>query len=266
MSYWDPQSVELQELAALPPSDPRRREFEASLAMASPSEKLYWTGLLRETDRLYAELSRVPTPPGLEDRLLAIARTDRRPLRDRLVNLAFDWRYLVGGLVTAAIVAGACFWFAEPSGPVPLPDSFAEQIADQAVHEHEQPPPLQVAGSDLQTVQAALNRGQVPFPVVVLQPAGKLALQGGGACDLDGTPAAYTRWTGNGQTYTLYQFDGRKIGIPARFYRRLEVPRSLWHDTHHYSVVIWPGDGGQCTWALVLESERAKDMFSRAVY
>jgi hypothetical protein len=266
MSYWDAQSPDLQELAALPPGDPRRREFEANLSMASPAERLYWSSVLRETDRLYSEMQHVQVPSGLQDRLLQIAAPQNQPIWKRWMNFPFDWRFLVGGLVTAAIVAGACFWFAEPSHPVALADSFAEQIANQAVHEHEQPPPLQVTGSDLKTVEAALNHGQVPFPVVVLQPAGKLDLQGGGACDMDGTPAVYTRWTSNGQLETLYQFDGRKIGIPARFYRRMEVPTSLWHDTHHYRVVIWPGDGGQCTWALVLESENAKDVFSRAVY
>lgn len=266
MSYFDPESEELKELASLPAGDARRRQFEENLAMAEPNELLHWQGVLHETDRLHSTLPKVDLPPGLEDRLLKIPDARRGFAPWGQIN-QWSWQNWLSGIAAILLLSLGAFYYMNAAPRIStLPDSFAESIADQAVQVHEMPSPLDVASNDIATVQTAMNQGKVPFPVVVLKPTGNLDLIGGGVCSISGTPAVFTRWKSGAQSDTLYQFEGKQIGVPAMFYRRLEVPTSLWHDTHHYRVVIWPGDSGKCTWALVLETENSKDFFSTAVY
>ena len=70
------------------------------------------------------------------------------------------------------------------------------------------------------------------------------------------------RWHEGSGRCTLYQFDGKALGVPAMFYRSVGVPKDCWHDDARYQVVLWPGAGGKCTWALVLEKENSVDEFS----
>jgi len=268
MSEFDPKSPELHELASLPSGDPRRRGFEENLSAATPEELRFWQSVLRETDRIHSGLQNIELPPELQKRLMELPESVNGAARWKN-SQKMRWSFPRLAVPVAALLllaVGGYFYLFSAPRIATLTDSFAESIADQAVQFHEQNTPVQVAGTNIQTVQTELNQNKVPFPVVVLQPTGKLDLVGGGVCNISGTPAVYTRWKTGGQSDTLYQFDGRKIGVPALFYRRMEVPTSLWHGSHHYRVVIWPGDSGACTWALVLETESAKDMFSRAVY
>jgi len=267
MSNWDPENPDLAELANLPRGDSRRQAFEDDLANADASQQEYWRTIMRETDHLSAEFSRLDVPPNLQARLMQIAAPPVAPKRAGWMNIQISWKHLLGGAVAAAILAGAYFLFEpKPARMVALDDSFADEIGTQAVQTHESQTPLQITNTDPHVVETALTQDKMPFPVAVLQPNFHLDLVGGGTCDMAGTPAVYTRWRKDGDNYTLLEFDGRRIGIPAEFYRRIDVPQKLWHDTHHYRVVLWPGNSGECTWALVLESDNAKDAFSQAAY
>jgi hypothetical protein len=143
-----------------------------------------------------------------------------------------------------------------------LDEQVALSLTRQVVHLHETKLALEVTDTDSKHVIKALASHNLPFPVSMLLPDGNLlALRGGGVCQIQGVPAAFTRWEGNGLNYSLYQFDGKKLGVPAVFRTSSETPSDLWHDNKHYRVVIWSDASGQSTWALVLENENAQDLF-----
>jgi hypothetical protein len=266
MSEWDPQSQLLHELANRAPDDPLRQAFESQLHLSSSIEREHWQALLKETDQFHSELSRVPIPAGLEQKLLGVP--DEKAARRPWWDIQLDWRAAAAILLITVMIGG---YLLLPSHPRPkltpvLAESVAVRITDEAVQYHQSQMPLEVASNDAKEVETALGSHNLGFPVMVLQPRADLDLRGGGVCDFGGTPAAFTRWQGNGLTYTVYQFDGKKLGAPPKFLTKLESPKELWVGDNHYRVVIWPGSGGACTWALVMENEKAIDAFSQAVY
>jgi hypothetical protein len=261
----------LDELAHLPPSDPARRELESRLATMSAADRAHWETVLRETDELYAWMANVRMPLGLQEMLLRLPRRPApEPLWKRLVFRPVPM-WVPALCVLMAIVIGTYqVWPSRPAAylPPPLDQTMAMTLARQMVRIHESHPPLQVMANDLTQVQKTLASQNLPFNVSVMQSDDNLLeLHGGGVCELSGVPAAFTRWQSKqGLTYTLYQFDGKKLGIPTSFQSATLFPSDLWHDNLHYRVMIWPGSGGHCTWALVLENEQAEDLFCQSLY
>jgi hypothetical protein len=268
MSEGFAQSQQNSELAQLPATDPRRQAFEASLAKMEPAERQYWQAMLQETDRLYAQMADVAVPRDLEQRLRAIAEENpraswwRQALQMRLNGPTAAFAALAAVVVVA--VTGYLLW--QPVPPLPpmareLDDQLARTVAARAINA-DGAAPLQVASSDAGAVAAALKAHSYTFPVVMLTPRAPLELRGGGECDLGGTPAVFTRWQGGGAHYTLFEFDGKALGMPANFFRNTQAPKDLWHDDSHYRVVLWPGANAACTWALVMDTDAATDLFS----
>jgi hypothetical protein len=270
MTEWYPDE-QIRELATLPPASPARKSMETRLAAASAVERRYWLSFLAQTDWLYASMADVQVPAALQDRLLAIA--DAAPpagwARPTVYRVAANWKWLAACLLLALSLRNYLSWETASRLPrdIPLNSSLAATITRQAVQFDETSPPLEVAAADPAKVQAALAAHAFSFPVMVLHPQGSASLLGGGACDLGGTPAAFTRWRdGAGLTYTVFQFDGTTLGIPAVFRTTAQSPTDLWHGDAHYRVVIWSGKVGKCTWALVMDSDQATDMFSNSTY
>lgn len=254
----------LQELAHLPPADPRRAELHAQIQLMPPEDRDYWLQILQETDLLYAQATRPTVPPGLQEKLLALPDQPPAPWWKEAGNVQLGWKSLAACALIGIGIITYLFWPPPPPGPRELSQSVAWPISRLAVSRQEAQPPLEVAGGDAGQVQTALSARGFSFPVMVLQPRVPLTLLGGGVCDFGPAPAVFTRWAGNGLTYTLYQFDGRKLGVPDRFLRTTEVPTQLWHDDLRYRVVIWPGRGAPCAWALVMQNDAAIDAFSQS--
>ena len=53
------------------------------------------------------------------------------------------------------------------------------------------------------------------------------------------------------------------MSAPPMFQTQSEVPQELWRDDLRYRVVIFPGTGGKCCWALVMDTDRAENVFSQ---
>lgn len=251
----------------LPPDSPARKSFEAQLQGADPQQRQFWRDMMNETDRLRGQIADVQMPASLAAKLRQIPESSPPSAWWELIAARqFGWKTMITAAAITVAVASYFFWPVEPSRPTVLNDDLALAISKDAVDNHEAQLPLAVSSADAAVVQAQLQSRAGAFPVAVLQPRAKLNLEGGGICDFHGTPAVFTRWQGDGVEYTVYQFDGKKLGVPSQFVRTLEVNKSLWHDAHHDSVVLWPGSEGKCTWALVLETESAKDDFSSGYY
>jgi len=268
MTDWYPDE-ELRELASLRNGAPERQALVLRLASAAEAERDYWTDFLRLTDRLYAASARVEPPAGLEERLLLIA--DEQPMAaprwKQVLRNSLNWKSVAACLLIVLAARNLAVWWSSlpPEKPL-LASNVAAVISKDAVKFTDSNRALDVTGGDAGQVQTALASRGLPFPVMVLHPKVKLDLFGGGTCDLDGTPAAYTRWQSNGQNYTVFQFDGSKMGVPSDFRATSQTPSALWHDSRHYHVVIWPGKVGGCTWVVVMESDGAQDVFSGLLY
>jgi hypothetical protein len=270
-----PRYQEFQQAACLMPGDPDRLRFESEIQTMNLVERIHWMRELGETDRLRGELDRVQIPSQLVQNLLRIARetstVDLSPAA--LKPVVPTWRAALnrpmGRLIAAAValigigLLAYNLWPAsEPAGRALLNDKLAGGIAKQAVQLQEAAAPMEFALTDPRKLSDALSSHQFSFPIMMLNPTAKVDFRGGGVCDFEGTPAVYTRWQGKGVNYTVYQFDGKKLGIPASFLTTDQIPRELWHGNSHYRVVIWPGPAGQCTWAVAMDSDTADDVFS----
>jgi hypothetical protein len=210
-------------------------------------------------------------PAGLEGRLLGIAGAIPAHGRARPVvyRIAANWKWIAACLLLALALRNYMTWEVSSRLPrdIPLTSNIAATISRQTVQFDQSGAPLAITAGDPAKVQAALAAHGFAFPVMVLHPQGSATLVGGGACDLHGTPAAFTRWQDtSGLTYTVFQFDGTTLGVPAEFKTTTDSPTNLWHGDAHYRVVIWSGKVGKCTWALVMDSDRATDMFSNSYY
>ena len=184
--------------------------------------------------------------------------------------LRSHWRHAAAIVVIAGLVAVYLLWFRGPAaggGNVArLDDSLGRSIATWAVKNHMNTPAMEVESSDPSAVQRTLSGNGFDFPVLMLKPSEGVELRGGGTCDFGQAKAAFTRWQGEGFTYTLYEFNGADVGAPSDFLTAVQAPKELWHDDYQYRVVVWPGSEGKCCWALVMEKEGAKNVFSKYGY
>jgi len=270
MTDWAPQSERLLELANLPATSLDRQVMQTQVSLTSGVEREYWLSYLAETDRLYEELARVQPPQGLAERLLRLPDGKEAPLPWHKRPVPMDWKAVAAILILAVGLVFYLNFNSGPKRPAPIPvldESIGTPIAEEAIQFHQFNPTMEVASADARQVTDVLAAHQFSFPVMVLQPYdNKIKLVGGGVCDLGGTHAVYTRYNDGKFTYTVFEFDGSKIGIPASFQRTVETPPVFAKNGDHYRVVLWPGQEGKCTWALVLESDAARDQFSQMAY
>jgi|GEM_PF-4118114 len=252
-------------MAQSPPNDPTRQILLARLADMEEKHREHWLGVLRETDQIHAAISQVPVPDNLADRLLIIP--DKATARPRFLRPAF-----IGTLAAACLLAVIGSYFLSivtaPKPPRPLPpmqEAMAMRIATTAVAQYSSEAEVQVSSTDTGKLQSELAAHSMPFPVLVLHPRMAMDLAGGGVCDFQGSAAVYTRWKADGLTYTVYEIDQKSLGTPARFKTTTETSPLLWRGDHHYRVVIWPGSAN-CTWAMVMDGEKASDAFSSMPY
>ena len=230
-----------------------------------PQQQQFWRELLRENDLIFAQIAETPMPPDLQERLLRIPDLpiSPEPWWRNAMSVQLGWRSIAAAcaVVALAIVGIFYYWFAPPAPPQPLADALAMDITRDAIAYHQTAAAPEIPGPDKAQIIAALKAKNLTFPIMMLEPQDHLVLQGGGLCTIDGVPAAYTRWLFGNIHYTLYQFDGAKIGIPASFVDTTESPTNLWRGDFHPRVTIWPGPAGRCTWAIATDTDSATNEF-----
>lgn len=267
MSSENGHSLERLEVASLPPEDPQRQELQARLTSLTAEDRAAWERELVLTDRLRIALADVNPPADMPQRLLSVMEDARKitppaaAAKSDLLKLKVDWRVAAAVLLIVGLI-GAYIVVSQPTKPTLLKPDLAHTLATYAVKNHAAAP-LEIASADPAAVQNALQAHTVDFPVMLLQPDEGVTLEGGGICDFGPAKAAYTQWQGAGATYTLFEFNGKKFGIPAKFIPTTNQPAELWHDQLHYQVFFFAGSGGKCCWALVMESENIPNPFAQ---
>lgn len=245
------------ELAALDPSDPRRRAFEDQLECYPADERAHWIEVLANSDRLYTQMMTPQMDKDLEEKLLAIPDAPMSISKgESAARKQPIWvRYAAVFLLIGSIVYGfyAYNQYENSLPAVALNQQLADTIAQMAVSN--QAAPVTIDSSDPNVVQKEFGKADLPFTPAVLHPSAPLALQGGGVVYYQSHPIAFTRWNGSGVTYTLYQFAPKALDVPRKFMRMTDSVSSN-------RVVLWPGANGACTWALVLNTNKARDYFS----
>jgi hypothetical protein len=225
------------------------------------AERAPWFDLLAETDAIYGQMSRdEKLSSELQAKLLAIP--DEQPemsLLHRLRNQPIGWMHYAA---TVLLLIGMG-WYVNSQlqtkhGHPPVVSMLNPQLADAMSHmaiDHESAP-LQINSSDPAVVQQALAKQNLSFTPMILQPSAKLALRGGGVFNFKSAKVVFTRWSGDGVDYTLYQLDPYQIGAPLTF------PKVVDTTSTPQRVVIWSGTYGPCTWVLALNNDKAVDHFS----
>jgi hypothetical protein len=263
MTQWDGQS-ELAELAHLPPSHPARAELESRISLMDSVAQERWRNILRETDAMYRELAQAPVPVELEERLLRIpsTRAAGRGRLERFLAQSLGWKHLAACALIAVGILAFIYWpRSVPAPPLQTLDpALAEKIAALAVQHSQGQASLEISSNDAGKVRTALASQNLPISVTVSAPRANLVLSGGGTCEFGPTRAACTRWQANGLNYTLFQFSGKALCVPSAFLATA-VPTALGPGAVHYHVVIWPGNGEEGDWAMVLENDAALNAF-----
>lgn len=251
-------SDDLRELIYQLPGEARLRELDQRLWALPLQERLYWLALIAEVDQIRASLAGNHWTSQMEAKLLEIPRHTPpiSPMQRLLQQPVGPVHYLLGLLALAALI-GAIIWFMQPPPRALRPQlnhRIADAISSMAIAHHSDQP--QIKSADPSAVENALTNHGLPFVPVVLQPDGNLALIGGGSFEHQSTAVAFTRWKGDGATYTLYQFNAKQLGAPTDFAQMID------NAGPNQRVVLWPAGDGTSAWALVLENPHATDMFS----
>ncbi len=230
---------EMAEAAALPVADPRRQEVMRRVQEVGAWAEDEWVALLDVDERLRVELPRVPTPAGMEERLLAIPKElslPRRGLRRRRMFAAAALVLVCGGLLTLLLRDRDQSQQIREIGLIAISDHMSEQH-------------LTIETSDAPTLIAAL-KPQVHFDIKLPQLGQGFRLLGGRRCTFDRNAVGYTRWERGGHEYSLYQFCPKDFDLPSDFPRRTVVPDDGQRGVT-YDALVWTEKG--CAYVLVAE-------------
>ncbi len=144
--------VAMEDAVLLPDDDPHRREILKRLDDADRELQLAWADRLRESERLRLALRHVEQPGGLEQRLLRIPATVRRPW----------WGVRPSGWRRAAVLAGAVITTAtvvallRTSTHGTIADA-ASRLAALAIDDHARRPVLSVEAAGPREVERRLT-------------------------------------------------------------------------------------------------------------
>ena len=190
----------MEETAALPPSDPRRRALEQGLAGERTSADQEWRDLLLENESFRDSLSKVDVPRDLEPRLLAIGD--------------YRWRALTRwGLAAAAVVL---LMLSTELVRRYTNASRMRTVALLAINNHLNH--LEDHGVlDQPNRKRELERtltAHVGFQVAVPELDNGLQLAGGRECKLGTHAVAFTLWRDAVGDYSVFQFQPDHFGLP----------------------------------------------------
>ncbi len=223
----------MEDAVLLPEDDPRRREILQRLDDADPDIQLAWADRLRESERLRLALRHVEPRSGLEERLLRIPATVRRPW----------WGWRPSGWRTAAVLAAALVTTASiigllrTSSPGTIADA-ASRLAALAIEDHAGHPVLTVTAAGPREVEAGLTTS-AQFGVRVPALDDPYTLVGGRVCSFGSRPIVYTRWRKENHDHSLYQVRLADFGLPEDLLpTTVTTPPTPGNPIGH-RVVIW---------------------------
>ena len=204
--------------------------------------------LLADVAALRVALQVDDIPADLESRLLAIpGQMPTRLTWGEWINRPIGWPHLAACAVVALAI-GLGWLFIDRDNVTQsgrLDANIAAHIGDMAVLSQDAKP-LPMNSTDPARAVAGLQREGLAFRPQLIRPRNPMQFAGAGITSFDNKPAVFTRWTAGKSRYTVFQFDGNCLGLPANFIQT-NVPTNQ-PDTQ---IEVWPGAGGACGWALV---------------
>jgi len=160
MSEQEAQFEHLNELVNSQPGEAARKELEELLSKMEPTEREIWLGMLRENDRLHAELMSVEVPAGLSGVLLRIADGSAKKARWWRPEVLgpIGWKQAAALLMVIGVLTYLWWPSGEPANvrPKPLDSELAMKISNWALQNQMQAS-LDVRSADPETVRAALK-------------------------------------------------------------------------------------------------------------
>lgn len=223
----------MEDAVLLPDDDPLRREILQRLDDADQEIQLAWADRLRESERLRLALRHVEPPGGLEQRLMRIPATVRRPW----------WGLRPTGWRSAAVLAGAVITIAtivallRTSTHGTIADA-ASRLAALAIDDHAGRPVLTVVAAGPREVESRLMTS-APFTVRIPALDEPYTLLGGRVCSFGTRPIIYTRWRKDYHDHSLYQVRLTDFGLPDDLLpTTVTTPPTPGHPIGH-RVVIW---------------------------
>jgi hypothetical protein len=235
---------EMGEVAALPPSDPRRRDLELRLTEHPSSTIEQWRDLLLENDSFRDHLSKVDIPQDLENRLVAVAKvaSPRRRVMARL-----------GWVLVAA--AAATLMLSTQLMSRYKASARMRTVALLAINNHLnhlENHAVDMKATEKKELERALST-MVGFQVVVPALGNGLELAGGRKCKLGTHTVAFTLWSDFAGDYSLFQFQTDRFGLPTTIQPKLvrstqpagaEHPCGAWIWTEGAYGYVLTGDPG----------------------
>jgi hypothetical protein len=226
-------------MAALSPDDPLRLELEGKVAAAGEWARIEWLRLLGAEGALRDRLRRVEVPPGLEERLLASARTAGRT--HSALRLSRGWLAAAAVLLLALSSA-----FLLPRLRTSLESGKElKTLALLAVNNHINSQEVSVVTLDPLFLERELG-GAVPFRIVLPSVRTGLSLVGGRQCAFGSRPAVYSRWEGPQDKCSLFQFRCSDFGISNQVGKeviRCEQTGNRAVEGCRCRVIIWSEEG-----------------------
>lgn len=257
----DPIHQQLLELAydAKPSS---RRALIDKIKSVSVDEQNEWHSLLEEIDELRSMMPNAEISGQLEAKLIGIANQTGESSQSVQVEPKRKWMQSpIARMAIAACLAiglglvGYLNWpsSSESNSSIPrLSSSLTRQIASTATGFDVDASKLEINTSDPKELMDALSKRELPFAPAVLNAGEDFKLDGGSVVTFQGKPAVLTMWHDARQKYLLFQFDPKPLSMPKSY-----MQASAKGD----KVMIWPGAGGECAWALVSNQPMDRNPF-----
>lgn len=221
-----------------PLGDPTHRRLLDDIASAGDWATAEWAELHRENERLRVMLRDVPTPEGLESRLLDIPATARMASRSfrGWLGLAAAVFLLVG---LGAVVMQ---WRS-----VSITNNSIAHVAALVAHDHESHPELVVETSD--PVEAIRSlQPQAPFDIRLAGAPAGAELVGARICTFAEGPLVYSRWRGQDGEFSLYQIRLADFDLPQDLPERV-VQSGSGQDAGRCHIRVWTDN--QFAYAIV---------------
>lgn len=237
----------MEEAVILPPEDPQRRALETTVAGEEAWAKEEWLDLLREDELLRLELRRVPSPGGLEQRLLSIPEEVHRPRR-----FVPRWAGVAAAILAFTMGVGLLRYFHKAAEFSERINNIALFAASDHVNDHS----LALERGDKAAIVAHLSK-QVPFKVKIPNLPPGFQLIGGRKCSLGTRTVAYTRWEWRQIGYSLFQLCPKDFDLPDAFPRRIVSMKGPAMAGEPCEILIWAEKG--CAYAIVTGSHSSLD-------
>lgn len=225
------------EAAALPSEDPVRQELEAEISRQGLWAEKEWLDLLSQDEHCRLALRKVPVPPDLEAKLLAIPEQGRvkRITAVRKVKLMATIGTCALALLLAAFFLSRSAW---------RQDSSLQTMALMAINEH-----LNDRHVDIKPKEGVLFEsqfsGHTSFRVRIPDLGPELQLLGGRHCTLGIHPVAYSLWTSKQGEYSLFQFKLADVEVSPISSPRQISPKTPVLAGSPCEVLFWSeGDSG----------------------